>query len=255
MKSSQLRPNLRIPYSDVVHRLGKLAWGKVERLGAISNYPFFVWRNSVAQSCGDVFLSAGIHGDEPAGVECLLRLLEAQPSWMKQHNIVVFPCLNPWGYERNSRVNAQGKDVNRQWRLSESEEVRLVLKALGKQRFDLAICLHEDYDADGFYLYELVCSGSMFGPALVKVASRVLPIDSRSSIEGRKAQRGVVMRSPQSLRRRLYWPEALYHMFHHCNHTLTTETPSCFPIDRRVRAQTEVVRMAFRLLREQKCGV
>ena len=120
---------------------------------------------------------------------------------------MVFPCLNPWGYEHNVRANEHGVDLNRQWRHAQSREISIIQRALRSRSFDLTICLHEDYDATGFYIYEVAREQPRFGRSVVKVVSRIMPIEKRCIIEGRHANRGLVIRSFRSIRRRRHWPE------------------------------------------------
>ena len=216
--------------------------------------------DTLSRPRGQICLSAGIHGDEPAGVECLIHLLEKRPSWLARFDLTVFPCLNPWGYEHNVRTNERGQDLNRLWRVGAhgraplrkiatgSKEISLVQRALRGRRFDLTICLHEDYDATGLYIYEVVIGLPRFGRKIVKAVSRIMPIERRRQIEGRRAYGGVVVRPLESIRRRRHWPEALYHIAHHSECTLTSETPTHFPIGKRVRAHAEVVRVALKRL-------
>lgn len=249
MKPPPLIPNPRIPYAEVASRLAQISWGKLTTLGKVSDHPLFVWQHTPPGSiAGQVLLSGGIHGDEPSGVECLLGLLESRPAWLNHFEIVIFPCLNPWGYEHNNRLNKEGRDLNRLWRSHDSPEVALCLDVLKKNRFDLTLCLHEDYDALGFYMYEISRSGQTFGEPMVQSVARVMPIEGRQRIEGRTAANGIVMRTGGKFLRRKHWPEAIHHYQHHTDHTITTETPSCLSIARRVRAQTEAIRIAFKML-------
>jgi len=207
---------------------------------------------------GKVLISAGIHGDEPSGVRAVLYLLETRPSWLRSFDLTVFPCINPWGYERNTRRNELKHDVNRQWRVSscgdewtqaETSEVIMCQRVLKGKTYDLCVCLHEDYDGTGFYLYEL--SGedqNNYGESIVRAVSRRILIEKRKSVENRHCHHGVIHRSPESLRQRKFWPEALYHIVHHCKHTITTETPTSFPIEKRIRAHCESLRVALKLL-------
>ena len=68
----------------------------------------------------------------------------------------ICPCLNPTGFEANRRENAAGTDLNRQYLQPEAHEVIAHIGWLERQpKFDLCLCLHEDWEAHGFYLYEL----------------------------------------------------------------------------------------------------
>jgi murein peptide amidase A len=234
-----------IPYSEIVSRLNKSKTGKKTVLGRVSGYPLYLVRVKPSKPIARVVISAGIHGDEPSGVLALLSLIESYPSWLHQFELFLFPCLNPWGYENSVRTNELSLDINRQWKSETSAEVLFVKKVLQNQRFDLLICLHEDYDGTGFYLYELSRGRRTCGTPIIQKTSKVIPIDPRARIEGRTPRNGVISRSFESIQRRKYWPEALYHIIHHSEHTLTTETPSGFPLKKRIRTQIIAIQTAL----------
>src|SRR5258706_7446684 len=109
-------------YGDVVRRLQNVTrdtW-HVSRVGTVWGYPFFAVRRTVAKSAPTVMLSGGMHGEEPAGVEGVLRWLESGECVKWNLNWFVLPCINPYGWERNQRRNAQRRDINRQFRNSEN---------------------------------------------------------------------------------------------------------------------------------------
>ena len=60
-----------------------------------------------------LYLCAGVHGDEPAGVVGLLDWAQANTNILAKRNVVIFPCFNPWGLENNMRYDADGADLNR----------------------------------------------------------------------------------------------------------------------------------------------
>jgi hypothetical protein len=102
-----------------------------------------------------VYISAGIHGDEPAGPLAVRQLL-LQNRWPTHLDLWLCPCLNPTGFPINRRQNAQGIDLNRQYLQPTAPETLAHISWLGHQPpFGLCLCLHEDWEADGFYVYEL----------------------------------------------------------------------------------------------------
>jgi murein peptide amidase A len=206
-----------------------------------------------------VCVGAGIHGDEPAGVEAVLQWLEGLPErgpCLPAAELVIFPCLNPSGYERNRRINDDGIDLNRQYKNPRAPiEVRAVRNALGwlsdgpgVRRFDLSIEFHEDVDSPGFYLYELIGHRHPIGRALITAAARRLPINVANTIEGTVAEEGIIQRDRRAVRRRLSrWPHALY-LFHlGTPHCLTFETPVSVPLARRSDVHAELFTLAIQL--------
>lgn len=95
-------------------------------------------------------LAAGIHGDEPAGVEAVVRLLEGgglpvDVDWL------ALPALNPAGLARGTRTNPDGIDLNRAFDLEDPPpEVAAARGAVRDRRFDLFVCCHEDDEAGGW---------------------------------------------------------------------------------------------------------
>jgi murein peptide amidase A len=61
-----------------------------------------------------VLQSAGIHGDEPSGVETICTLLENNrfEIFSDEWELTIFPCINPYGYEYGTRQNQDGKVLN-----------------------------------------------------------------------------------------------------------------------------------------------
>ena len=185
-----------------------------------------------------VCLGAGIHGDEPAGVEAVLEWLEALPSIrhrLPSADLTIFPCLNPSGYVHNRRTNDDGIDLNRQYKNPRPPiEVGVVRRALTGRRFDLSIEFHEDIDSPGFYLYELVERQPPIGERLIAAAARRLPINHADEIEGMNARTGIIRRDRRTIRRRRrLWPHAIY-LFHlGTPRCLTFETPITVPLHQR----------------------
>ncbi|MGA2556972.1 MAG: DUF2817 domain-containing protein, partial [Verrucomicrobiota bacterium] len=107
------------------------------------------WRRDAPSPRGRVYLSTGIHGDEPAGPLAVLQLLR-EDLWPGDAALWLCPCLNPSGFALNRRENSAGIDLNRDYRHRQSAEVRAHVQWLGEQPdFDLVLCLHEDWEAHG----------------------------------------------------------------------------------------------------------
>ena len=183
-----------------------------------------------------IYLSTGIHGDEPAGPLAGLRLLQ-ENQWPENAELWLCPCLNPMGFVLNRRENPDGKDLNRDYRHLETAEVRAHIAWLERQpRFDLYLCLHEDWEAHGFYLYEQNPDGKP-SPAetIVRAVQKVCPIDPSEIIEDRPAKNGII-RPNLDPSTRLQWAEAFYLIMYKSRLGCTLEAPSDFPLSTRVNA-------------------
>ncbi len=200
-----------------------------------------VIRGGDGETARRIYLSTGVHGDEPAGPLALGELLSGN-CWPPKAELWACPCLNPTGFPLNRRENAAGMDLNRDYRDRRTPEVRAHTAWLERQpRFDLAICLHEDWESHGFYLYELNPDGQpSAAERVIAAVAAVCPIDLSCEIEGRPARGGIVRPVPD-LTGRPDWPEAFYLMARKTRHSYTLEAPSDFPLATRVNALATAV--------------
>ena len=192
-----------------------------------------------------LYISTGIHGDEPAGPLAALRLLQ-ENQWPDNAELWLLPCLNPTGFMLNSRENDGRKDLNRDYRHCETGEVSAHVRWLERQPyFDATFCLHEDWEAHGFYLYELN-PDQRPSPArkMISAAAKVCPIDLSPEIEGRPANEGLINPNldPAS---RPQWPEAFWLLQNKTRQSYTLEAPSDFPLPLRVDALVAAVKTAL----------
>lgn len=168
------------------------------------------------------------------------------PQDLARIDATIFPCLNPWGLRNNNRLNEGGLDLNRCYKRADVPLVAAHLACIKDARFDLALTLHEDYDAAGLYIYEVAVRKPYWAEDLLRSAARWVPADLRKTIEGARAREGAVRRR---LRQdmRPDWPEAFALHFFHARRTFTIETPSELDLQRRVNAQVAIIRQALAL--------
>ena len=209
--------------------------------------PWFSRYAKTGQNSPGLYISAGIHGDEIAGPLTVLEMLR-KPGFFDRFHTVIFPLLNPEGLARNIRTNADGIDLNRDYREPKAQETMghiAALKTLG--RFDAAMMLHEDFEGIGAYLYELnegvACA---LGADMIAAMGRHVPIDMRPEIEGAIANGGVINRRDLvakygAIENRPDWPEAIYLTVNHTRASITTESPMPFPLAQRIAAQIAAV--------------
>lgn len=192
-----------------------------------------------------IYISTGIHGDEPAGPSAVRQLLR-ENQWPAAATLFLCPCLNPAGFAANRRENDEGLDLNREYRHSKAAETLAHIEWLKRQpALDLCLCLHEDWESDGFYVYELNPDArpSLADHIVAQVAG-VCPIDRSEVIEGRPAQGGIIRPSVDP-RSRPQWPESFYLLTHKTRLSYTLEAPSDFPLPTRIAALVTAVRASL----------
>ena len=115
------------------------------------------------------------------------------------------------------------------------------MRFLQGKSFDVAVNLHEDYDATGIYLYELARSESP-GDELLAACEEIIPRASDPEIEGNTFENGLLKRnvSEEALREAVDdeldggWPEAIWLFLYHAHDAFTFETPSEMALERRI---------------------
>jgi len=99
-----------------------------------------------------VLVTGGVHGYETSGVHGALQFLEQRASdYSERINVIVAPCVSPWGYERIHRWNANAIDPNRSFREGSTAMEAIALMQLitpWRGRFAAHIDLHETTDTD-----------------------------------------------------------------------------------------------------------
>ena len=182
------------------------------------------------------YFSTGIHGDEPAGPLAFQALLR-EDAFPEDAECWLLPCLNPTGFEANRRESRDGIDLNRDYRHPRSPEIRAHVAWLKDQGcFDCAVCVHEDWEATGFYLYALNPQGIPdVTEAVMNAVRPVFPIEQAEQIEGFPAVDGVI-EPPLDPTARSEWPESIYLAAHHSRLGYTVETSSDFDLEDRVTA-------------------
>ncbi|MGY5770094.1 MULTISPECIES: M14 family metallocarboxypeptidase [unclassified Vibrio] len=128
----------------------------VEQYGALSyneaRFPLFCIKTRNWDSTKPVVLvTGGVHGYETSGVHGALKFVETEAERYAEHfNIVVAPCVSPWGYEVINRWNPNAIDPNRSfYKDSPAEESANLMKLVATLGDVLMhIDLHETTDSD-----------------------------------------------------------------------------------------------------------
>lgn len=153
----------------------------------------FAWGDA---SLPAVCVLAGVHGDEPSGIEAALRLLErlaggAVP--LTRFHLLVFPCLNPSGFADGTRANRIGQDINRQFHADRTQESAAVRAFLDPRQAAVLADLHGDPLAHGYYLFELRQEGvgSLAAPILDALTAQGHPLEEAPFYAGYVGHRGL----------------------------------------------------------------
>ncbi len=133
----------------------------VLQYGALSldenKYPLFVVQSKNWQVDRETILvTGGVHGYETSGVQGAIRFLEnvavsKYSQYSEYFNIIVAPCISPWGYETVNRWNAKAIDPNRSFYAnSPAEESAALMQYIASLNVDMTlhIDLHETTDTD-----------------------------------------------------------------------------------------------------------
>jgi hypothetical protein len=124
------------------------------------DYPLYAVRSrSWSSERPVVLITGGVHGYETSGVHGTLQWIEHEfDGHVGTVNILLLPCISPWGYETINRWNPAALDPNRQFKqespAAESAQA-MACVAAHCARVDLHVDLHETTDTDA----------SEFGPA------------------------------------------------------------------------------------------
>lgn len=193
-----------------------------------------------------VYLSAGIHGDEPAGPLAVLELLH-QEFFTDEFHCYLCPALNPSGLAAVTRENACGADLNRDYWLRSTQEVIAHAAWLDRlPRPDCFISLHEDWETAGFYFYEinLTHEDPARAQRILRAVSPWFQPEPGPEIDGHEIREpGWIYHAaepdlPEG------WPEAIYLAKMGCPISFTFETPSRAPLKNRIAAHAAAVRAA-----------
>jgi hypothetical protein len=129
----------------------------VEQYGELDyapdKYPLFAiksrnWRDDLPLA----LVTGGVHGYETSGVHGALKFVEQHGGdYAGRIDLLVIPCVSPWGYERIHRWNPFAVDPNRSFREPPpAQEAANVMRMLApvQRRVLLHLDLHETTDSD-----------------------------------------------------------------------------------------------------------
>ena len=137
----------------------------IEQYGQLSydvgHYPLFIIKTPDWDLNKEtVLITGGVHGYETSGVQGAIRFAETKAQRYGEYfNVLIAPCISPWGYETVNRWNPNAIDPNRSfYQNSPAEESAALMAYISQHHSDIHvhIDLHETTDTDN----------STFRPAL-----------------------------------------------------------------------------------------
>ncbi|GAB3051960.1 M14 family metallopeptidase [Stenotrophomonas tumulicola] len=156
----------------LAERFERVQYGVLDYAG--ERYPLLALRSrDWNPSLPAALVTGGVHGYETSGVMGALQFLEQHAgSYAGRINLLVAPCVNPWGYERINRWNFDAIDPNRNFRAGGPalESTALIaLVAPLKAQMVLHIDLHETTDSDESEFRPALAArdGQPFQPGLI----------------------------------------------------------------------------------------
>ncbi|MEO1857888.1 MAG: M14 family metallocarboxypeptidase [Rubritalea sp.] len=219
-----------------------------ELLCEVEGFPIYGYTLMRRMSERTVYLSSGIHGDEPAGPLALLELLKERVlnescSWY------VCPILNPTGLQAGTRENYQGFDLNRDYLNCKSFEVASHAKWIEGIKCDFAISLHEDWESSGFYFYEInqLEDRPQRYARMVEALAPTMPMEPESLIDDHEVREAGWIYHGSEPDEPKHWPEAIFLAVQGCPLSFTFETPSSLELSLRVKAHKVAVCAALRI--------
>lgn len=214
--------------------------------------PVMAWER--AHDGPRVYVSAGMHGDEAAGPLAVLELLRsgffnAPIHW------TLCPALNPTGLAAGTRDNAAGIDMNRDYLTRHTPEVRAHAAWLETMAVpQLFLSLHEDWEARGFYFYEINLGADepQRADRIIEAVSPWFEPESGPEIDGHEPHGPGWIYHAAEPDLPHGWPEAIFIAKLGCPLSFTLETPSHAPLASRVAAHCAAVRAACRNLTDER---
>lgn len=263
--------------SERLQALGSRSGFFLETLGVISpDLPLYrvevVARKAEAPW---ILVTAGIHGDEPASVFAALDFLQQEvDEFRSEFNFIIFPCLNPTGFEENLRLNRNGVDLNRVVHEETQEaEIGMLTSSLIRcaKTFELAIDLHEDnpdvrsdvnhddYCPNEFYMYESCLGGALrLSETIIRgLREKQIPICTRETLYGDKNSAGVIRygEGSDNASFRGHSLLATWVVRNFSAVALTFETPVVWEQDFRIRAHIIALREALLACKKRQAEI
>lgn len=184
-----------------------------------------------------IIITAGQHGDEYYAVNILLKWLK-QPILFPDLNYFIFPIVNPFGYEKNSRDNGNRQDTNNDVNFVKDSKVAelAILYDQFPQTADLILDIHGDIGKEAMYAYEHKPDTlpSIVEPALLE-NDVIIPYERNKTIYKCKITNGVIVPPKYDMGIEAYMEKL------GVQYTVTLEFPGKFEGQKRAQAGIAII--------------
>ena len=224
-------------------------------LGDLSGESLYLYTKGFNSHKKNILITAGFHGDEPAGVWGILHfLLNTDKAFINKINISFIPSVNPTGLKRGSRINIWNEDPNRGFchtdsgNYETSKEGSILINnlqyllGLSKDGF---LSLHEDTGEWRFYAYIFEAlkiplkdennNIATLSQILYNTGLKYFPIYLDSNIIIGKVNNGMVSNACDGSFEDLLFHSGIWR-------TVCTETPGQTDIHLRMKANSDIIK-------------
>ena len=182
---------------------------------------------------------AGCHGEEPAPPLAIFKNYKIISEIAKKQrvNLIIYPLVNPWGFDRNKRLNQNGLNCNSNWIHKEdkriADEVKIISKDIKKFKPLIFVSIHEDDDTKKNFI-SLPFGDRKYENPLIEVGTEYFPILQDGKYDDIKVKRGVVYNRHDG-------SAEDFMSYRGCKFSCCTETPSRQPLSSRIRCNTDLI--------------
>lgn len=221
------------------------SWKK-EEMYKLDDYSVFTY--ITPKSGNSIWLTSGIHGEEPAGPIAISESIDFLGKLGKQYPLVLRPLCNPLGYSKNTRYFSGEGDWKKGKSVSDLPEFRKnIVNMYESYPCLISIDLHEDADPkvtpDKFYIYSQGKSG--LDDPVAKAVFETFKKTGMNYLENGKTRFG------EEVRNGMIGPvgdssidEFIASLG--CPTVIVTETPGGLDLRTRIEAQKAVVKSLYK---------
>jgi hypothetical protein len=150
-----------------VHELAQAEYGGEQ-------WPLLLFSPAATSARKSILVVAGIHGNEVSGSLSALRALSTAPT--ASVALHVLAPANPVGLEHGSRYNAQGCDINRDFKTYRTVEARAIRSAVERVRPTIVLSLHEGPQQGIFIIGTQSAPQSLLQEIMTALKARNFPL-------------------------------------------------------------------------------